>query len=80
MTERLTWDEIRRRYPDEYVVLIDTELDQNTVIIAATVVNHGKDKREMRSHLGQLNPRSGACLWTGEPRGLLSPMRPVGDR
>ncbi|MBI4862988.1 MAG: hypothetical protein HY815_22400 [Candidatus Riflebacteria bacterium] len=80
MDERLTWDEIKRRFPDEYVVLIDAELDQNTDVVAATVVNHGKSKQEMRSYLGQLDPKSGACLWTGEPRGLLSPVRRAGDR
>ena len=80
MTERLSWNEIRRRYPDEYVVLIDAELDQNTDLVAGTVVNHGKSKQDMRLYLGQLNPKSGACLWTGEPRGLLSPMRPVEPR
>lgn len=73
--ETLTWDEIRHRYPDEYMVLIDTEVDRDTDVLTGTVVIHGKGKREMRQYLGTLSPRSGACLWTGTPGGLLGPMR-----
>ena len=80
MSDRLSWDEIKRRYPDEFVVLVDTEMDQASDLLTGTVMNHGKSKKEMRECLGKLNPKSGACLWTGAPRGLLSPVRPVGRR
>jgi hypothetical protein len=79
-TEKLTWDEIKRRYPDEYVVLVDTEVDVVSDELTGRVMNHGKSKKDMRQYLGKLNPMSGACLWTGEARGLLSPVRPVDPR
>ncbi|MBI4864264.1 MAG: hypothetical protein HY815_29005 [Candidatus Riflebacteria bacterium] len=80
MAEKLTWDEIKKQYPDEFVVLVDTQVDEATDVLTGTLVNHGKSKQEMRKYLGQLNPKRGACLWTGQPRGLLSPIRPVDPR
>ena len=70
MAEKLTWDEIKRRYPDEYVVMVDIDVDRSTTtLIGGTVVNHGKDKAEMIKYLGELNPRNGACSWTGKIHG-----------
>ena len=80
MADKLSWDEIKRRYPDEFVVLVETEVNENTDLVAGTVMNHGKDKRAMRQYLGELKVKHGACLWTGEPRGLLSPVRRTDPR
>jgi hypothetical protein len=72
MADKLTWDEIKRRYPDEYVVLVDLDMDDSTTtLLGGTVVNHGKDKAEMIRYLGTLHARSGACSWTGEIHGRI---------
>jgi hypothetical protein len=46
--ERLTWDEICRRYPDEWVVLVEFERpDQNHLEFnAAVVLAHHKTSKE----------------------------------
>ena len=60
--EKLTWEEIRARYPDEYVALVDVETPDMT-IRAGVVYAHHPDRRTllaMQQHL-----RDGAILWTG---------------
>jgi hypothetical protein len=70
MTEKLTWDEIKRLYPDEFVVIVDPDVDEaTTTLLGGTVVNHGKDKAEMIRYLGSLKARDGACRWTGKIHG-----------
>lgn len=69
MGNKLTWGEIKRRYPDEFVALLDPEHDESTALVAATVVAHGKDKREMYKVLKSLNARHMACRWTGQLHG-----------
>lgn len=76
MTEKLTWEEIKKRYPDEYVVLIDPEVDETDTVLAGTVVDHGKDKHEMYQVLGKLNPKDGGCLWTGKVHGRIRVLTP----
>jgi hypothetical protein len=70
MNEKLSWDQIRAKYPDEYVVIVDVDMDKSTTtLLGGTVMNHGKDKAEMISYLGALKARSGACRWTGKIHG-----------
>lgn len=67
MAEKLTWDEIKRKYPDEFVVIVEPDVDTaTTTLLGGVVVNHGKDKAEMIRFLGSLNARDGACRWTGK--------------
>ncbi len=40
----LTWDEIKNQYPDEWVVLGNTEFD-GMKILTGTVLSHHPDKR-----------------------------------
>lgn len=75
MADRLSWDEINRRYPDECVVLVDTEVDDTTTIVEGTVMAHGKHKRAMRQILAQLAPKRGGCLWTGAVHGRIRTVR-----
>jgi hypothetical protein len=70
-TEMLSWDEIRKRYPDEWVILVDYSCDDNEDIIAAVVYDHSPDRDELYTRCAQdpNHPRSVAALFTGEIRG-----------
>ena len=45
MSKKLTWEEIRQRYPDEWVVLVDFSVDENQDLEAGVVYGHGPDLR-----------------------------------
>jgi hypothetical protein len=49
-TEKLSWDEIKRRYPDEWVVLTDHRVE-GIDMVEGVVVDHGKVKSEVYSRL-----------------------------
>ncbi len=52
--ERLTWSEICQRYPDEWVVLIETKwidadnFEFNTALVLGHSINHGEVLRRTR--------------------------------
>jgi hypothetical protein len=50
MAEKLTWDEIKKRFPDEWVILVN--LDRNTddeTVKGGEVFAHSTNKRELLS-------------------------------
>lgn len=61
--ERLSWDEIKRLYPDEWVVLVDIEghgdFDRRGVVFA-----HASKRREASAMASGL--RECGNFWTGE--------------
>ena len=61
--ERLGWDEIRRRYPDEWVVLTDTE-GPHAPTISGLVHSHSPDKKTAYALSNGL--RRCAIFWTGQ--------------
>jgi len=77
MPEKLTWDEMKNRYPDEFVAIVDPEHDEQDQFLAGVVVGHGKSKTEMLEHLKALNPKHAACRWTGKVHGRVQLVRPV---
>lgn len=66
MPEKLTWDEIKRRYPDEWVAIVDFELDGD-LPTAGIVADHGPAKREVYSRL-QVLDREWSVRYTGKMR------------
>ncbi len=69
MADRLTWTEIQEMYPDEYVVIIDSQHNESTrALLAAVVLNHSPDKHAMYRFLGSLNVKDAQCVWTGVRR------------
>lgn len=75
--EKLPWDEIRRRYPDEWVVLVDYSLDEDEQLTAGVVFAHAPDKGELKAAMAE--PYDAAVLFTGEPMaiaGMLVEMDP----
>lgn len=67
MAEKLTWDEIKRRHPDEWVALVDYEWpDDRGVPDSGVVYAHSPDHArlmEMHRHL-----QEAAIVWTGKTR------------
>lgn len=64
-----SWDEIKKLYPDEWVILIDFEDDPESVIgvAAGRVLDHSKSRDEI--HERQLDVKQDAAvLFTGKPR------------
>ena len=66
MDEKLTWEEIKKKYPDEFVATVNPEHDRDSAFCAGTVVAHGKNKHELLQYLKSLGVKHTACLWTGE--------------
>lgn len=69
LPELLSWDEICRRYPDEWVVLID-EIECDFQTEAGRVIGHSPNKQDTREWI-----RAGLALrgcagryWTGNRR------------
>lgn len=59
MTERLTWEEIQERYPDQWVGLIDVEYepDNDATIQSAIVKYTDKNKNELTRMQIEFNGR-----------------------
>ena len=69
MSERLTWDEIKKRYKDEWVELIEFEWDETRPYPESGVVGiHSTNRRGFDRTLieqRENRPRSTAILYTG---------------
>lgn len=68
MTEKMSWDEIRGEYLDEYVVLVDFEWPEDaTEVRGGRVLDHDRDRRAVMARTKvPLQGRSAAVLFTGE--------------
>jgi len=71
--ERLTWPQIRDRYPDQWVVLIEHDWDEHDLAsyTTARVLAQGASRAEAISHARpELDAyRSWGCRYTGTIRG-----------
>ncbi len=64
MSERLTWEQIRQTYPNEWVVVTEFSLSGRD-LTEGIVVAHSKDKRDARRLTRNVQePR--AVIFTGE--------------
>ena len=73
--ERLTWDQICSRFPDEWVVLAETDWTTGwgPEFGTAVVVAHYKRRKEASPYIKAVferYPQIG-CFWTGALRGAL---------
>jgi hypothetical protein len=64
--EVLTWEEIERRYPNEWVLIAEPEIGTEDEVLAGTVVYHAEDRDRVGRQAIELRLRSGALLYTGE--------------
>lgn len=74
--ERLTWTQICDRYPDEWVVLVDTQWvnDTDFEFVTATVLGHFKSRKQASPCIKAAFQRyeEVGSYWTGPIRGDLS--------
>ena len=68
----LPWEEIKKRYPDEWIVLVDCQLDAHETVVGGRVLAHSPRKRDLREAL--TGPRDAAFLFTGRPRPIAAAM------
>ncbi|MEX0718982.1 MAG: hypothetical protein WD066_20475 [Planctomycetaceae bacterium] len=67
MNEILTIDEINERYPDEWIIIGDPDLDESLQVLGGTVLLHGKDRDEVYRRVAALpTPLNIATHDTGE--------------
>jgi hypothetical protein len=67
MSAVLTYDEIKERYPDEWILIADTKLDKKLNIVSGEVIAHSKDRDEVYRKILALKGRSFAVEYNGEP-------------
>ena len=72
-SERITWSEICKRYPDEWVVFVDADWINETdfEFSSATVIAHHKRRKDASPDVkaARAQDREVGCFWTGELRG-----------
>jgi len=66
MNEVLTFDEMRRRFIDEYVLVSDPETDNGPDILGGLVLYHAKDREEVLDKCIEIRPKFYAVVYTGE--------------
>jgi hypothetical protein len=68
MAVKLTWDEIKATYPDEWVALVDHDWpNDRPVPVAGVVFAHSADHAQLIEMQKQLT--AAAIVWTGKKRG-----------
>jgi hypothetical protein len=65
MDEVLPLDELKARYPDEHLLLVDFVNNEFGQVIAGRVLCHSKDLDEMYRQGTALRPKSAAHVYTG---------------
>lgn len=67
MNETLTIDEINSRYPDQWVLIGDPEMDESLEVLRGKVLYHGDSRDEMVEVARNLpSPKHFATHYTGE--------------
>lgn len=72
MDERLSWDEVKKLYPNEWVCLVDVERPNMGHVVSGVVYAHDPNHNallEKQKHL-----KAAAILWTGKKRGIIHVM------
>jgi hypothetical protein len=70
MPDKLTWDEIKRRYPDEWVAVVDYHVE-GCDLTDGVVVAHDKDREQVYQYLARERPKDCATWFTGRVRGAM---------
>lgn len=62
--ERLTWKEMKKQFPDEWLLIIDCEHDKFGQLISGIIVRHSKD--DTKVFQPPALKQAGAFKYTGE--------------
>jgi hypothetical protein len=65
MNEVLTLDELKARYPDEHLLLVDYVTNEFGQVTGGRVLCHSKEAEEMWRQAIELRPKSSAHVFTG---------------
>jgi hypothetical protein len=66
VTDCLTIEQIKARYPSEWVVIDDPVLDDALEVLSGKVISHGLDRNAVYAAAKSSQPRDLACLYLGE--------------
>ena len=68
--KKMTWKEIKRTYPDEWIELVDFDEDENGYVVNGVVVCHNNNRKkfneESRKQMDKNNYNTVAIRYTGE--------------
>jgi len=64
MAKKLTWSEMKKQYPDEWLLIIDFELDESGHLKSGLVERHSKKKSDI--YKSPAPNKSVAFRYTGE--------------
>jgi hypothetical protein len=64
MGNKMTWEDMKKKYPDEWLLIVDFEVDHSGHIVSGIVERHSKEKDDVY-RLPALG-RSSAFRYTGE--------------
>jgi hypothetical protein len=73
LSERLTWPQIRERYPDQWVVLVEYDWDEHHAKLnTVRVLGCGASRKEAEAHAQPALDayRCYGCRYTGTIRGV----------
>ena len=69
-SERLTLQEMEEKYPDEWLLIVDCEINERTELLSGKVVAHSKHRKDIRDVSGHYMGHI-ATHYTGRtPEGL----------
>jgi len=64
MGKKMTWDEMKNNYPDEWLLIVDYDLDESGHLIKGIVEQHSRSK--INIYQIPLQNKSAAFRYTGE--------------
>ncbi len=67
VNEILTWAEIQERFPNEWVVIDEPEVNEDLEVVRGRVVYHGADRAAASRSVIELGLHHTAVLYLGEP-------------
>ena len=68
MEKHLSWEQIRKKYPNEWVALIDLDMDELTLeVFGGVVFDHCKDRKTIYKRIKKpLAGKDRSVMYTGE--------------
>jgi len=64
MGKKMTWDEMKKEFPDEWLLIVDYETDESGHLLSGVVKRHSKDKDVVYARPAL--KKSAAFRYTGE--------------
>ncbi len=64
MDKKMTWEEMKGKYPDEWLLIVDFDIDQSGHLVAGIVERHSKEMEVVSSPPALKKPT--AFRYTGE--------------